>query len=457
MTIADLQSKRITVVGAARSGIAAARLLASAGAGVRLTDSGPERADVREEMEAVGVKVEFGGHGEVSLACDLMVVSPGVPSTAAFVRAVMERGTPVVSEIEAASWFCDAPIVAITGTNGKTTTTSLLGHVFAKDGRPTLVAGNIGTAFSDGAQDIAADGVAVLEVSSFQLDHIDGFRPRVGVLLNITPDHLDRYDGSVDNYADAKYRLFENMADGDALVYNIDDERIAARLSDDSYPFQPLPISIDRPLTVGGWIDGGDLCLRLSDAPNVKTERLMPVAALALRGRHNLYNSLAAAVAARVMDVRSEIVRESLATFSGVPHRLELVGEHQGVRFVNDSKATNVNAVWYALESFDREKVILIAGGRDKGNDYSALRDLVASRTRGVVAIGESAKKVMRDLGSVSARSVEADDMADAVRCAAALAEPGDVVLLSPACASFDQYDNYEHRGDAFRDAVNAL
>ncbi len=183
----------------------------------------------------------------------------------------------------------------------------------------------------------------------------------------------------------------------------------------------------------------------------------MPAAALALRGRHNLYNSLAAAVAARVMDVRSEIVRESLATFSGVPHRLELVGEHQGVRFVNDSKATNVNAVWYALESFDREKVILIAGGRDKGNDYSALRDLVATRTRGVVAIGESAKKVMRDLGSVAPRSVEADDMADAVRCAAALAEPGDVVLLSPACASFDQYDNYEHRGDVFRAAVNAL
>ncbi len=315
MTLSDLKSKRITVVGAARSGIAAARLLASAGAGVRLTDSGAERADVREEMEAAGVKVEFGGHGEVSLACDLMVVSPGVPTTAAIVQAALGRGTPVVSEIEAASWFCDAPIVAITGTNGKTTTTSLLGHVFKADGRPTLVAGNIGQAFSDGAQDVDADGVAVLEVSSFQLDHIDAFRPRVGILLNITPDHLDRYDGSVDAYADAKYRLFENMADGDALVYNIDDERVAARLASD-HPFQLLPISIDRSLQVGGWIDGGDLCLRLSDAPDSQTERLMPATALALRGRHNLYNSLAAAVAARVMDVRSEIVRESLATFS---------------------------------------------------------------------------------------------------------------------------------------------
>ena len=462
MLVPDLKGKAITVVGGARSGLAVARLLAGRGAKVFLTERGPATEGLADALRAARVAFEFDGHTERALACDLAVVSPGVPSTAPLVVQLGRTGVPVYSEVEVASWFCRAPIVAITGTNGKTTTTSLVGHVFRRSGaatgrpRKTVVGGNIGYPFADYVADVTEDDVVVLEVSSFQLDHVARFRPKVGVLLNITPDHLDRYGHDFNRYAGAKYRLFENMGPGDALVYNDDDAILAAYvpLAQPRRGFQGLPVSLDHEVAAGGFLRDGALVLRLPDQPE---EVLMPAADLALRGRHNLYNSLAAAVAARVMEVRSDVVRESLATFEGVPHRLEYVRELDGVRYINDSKATNVNAVWYALESFDREKVVLIAGGRDKGNDYASLRPLVRDKARAVIALGESADKVERDLGSAAPAAEVAASMEDAIRRARRIAKRGDVVLLSPACASFDMFENYEDRGDTFKRLVMAL
>ncbi len=457
-----LAGRAVTVIGGARSGLAVARLLAGRGARVFLSERGPATDGLPEALTAAGVAFEFGGHTARALDADLAVVSPGVPSTAPPVAQLVRQGVPVYSEIEVAAWFCAAPIVAITGTNGKTTTTSLAAYLFRRasestgDGyrpRRVVVAGNIGYPFADYVADLTADDLVVLEVSSFQLDHIDRFRPRVGVLLNITPDHLDRYDGDFLHYAAAKFRIAANMGPGDALVFNADDPMVAefADASARRRAFTALGLSLDGEVPAGAFVRDGALVLRLPSQPD---EVLMPVADLALRGRHNLYNSLAAAVAARVLEVRSDVVRESLATFEGVPHRLESVREFEGVRYVNDSKATNVNAVWYALESFEHEKVVLIAGGRDKGNDYATLRPLVRDKARAVVALGESAEKVMRELGASAPAAESAGSMEDAIRRARRLARPGDIVLLSPACASFDMFDNYEDRGDTFKRLV---
>ncbi len=466
---------RVTVVGAARSGLAAARLLARHGATVFLTDSGAVPAGAAEALATAGVPFEAGGHTRRALDADWLVVSPGVPTAAPIVQSALRQRLPVYSEIEVASWFCAGPIVAITGSNGKTTTTSLVGHLFATAGRPHVVAGNIGYAFADYADTVDADAAAILEVSSFQLDHVAAFRPRVSVLLNVTPDHLDRYDHSLEQYAASKVRVFENAGAGDWLVYNHDDAfvRAAAEAHLAAHPgVVAAPFSIEAELPQGAFVrldaDGAEhIVLALPDPsptspPNVI---LMPTADLALPGRHNLYDSLAAAIVARAMEIRSDIVRESLTSFEGVPHRLEKVRTLNGVAYVNDSKATNVNAVWYALESFAGPRpggggggrVVLIAGGKDKGNDYGPLQPLVEAKVGGVVAIGESAETVERELGPHAPAVARASSMEEAIQFARLMAEPGDTVLLSPACASFDMFDNYEDRGDTFKRLVNAL
>ncbi|ARA93733.1 MAG: UDP-N-acetylmuramoyl-L-alanine--D-glutamate ligase [Bacteroidetes bacterium] len=450
----EINGLKVTVIGGARSGLAVARLLAGAGARVFLTDHGTPTQGLEAALEAAGVRYEFGGHTPRALDADVMVISPGVPSTINLVQQARRSGLPVYSEIEVASWFCRAPIVAITGTNGKTTTTSLTGYILRRAGRRTLVAGNIGYPFSDYVLDAGEADVVVLEVSSFQLDHIATFRPRVSVLLNITPDHLDRYNYDFNAYAQSKFRIFENQHGDDVLVYNRDDHLIHEYVSwvAPRRGLRTLSFSLDETPGSSAFVRGGHLVLRVHQQEEV----LMQANQLALRGRHNLYNSLAAAVAARVMEVRSDVIRESLASFEGVPHRLELIRELDGVRYINDSKATNVNALWYALESFT-EPVVLIAGGRDKGNDYAAVRPLVQQKARAVIAIGESADKVLRDLGTAAPHSVHAASLEEALRYARLFAEPGDVVLLSPACASFDMFENYEDRGDTFRRLVNSL
>ena len=447
------------MVGGARSGRAVARLLAEAGGEVFLTEQDAPPAGTAAALDEAGVEYEFGGHTVAALDADFFVLSPGVPTQSNIVQQALRAGLDVYSEIEAASWFCDAPIVAITGTNGKTTTTSLTGHVFRMafadtPGREAIVAGNIGYPFSDYVLDTEPRDVVVLEVSSFQLDHVDTFRPRVSVLLNITPDHLGRYDHDFEAYAQAKHNIFRNQGEGDVVVYNRDDGdvRDAAEQAAAEQGVRPMAITREGVPAAGAGLQDDRIVLRTDD----EDDSLMPQDELALRGRHNMYNSLAAAVSARVMEVENDVIRESLSGFEGVPHRLEEVRTVDGVLYVNDSKATNVNAVWYALESFDRP-IVLIAGGRDKGNDYTNLKPLVRDRVRAVVALGESAEKVERELGEEAPDRSRAETMEDALSQSQRAAQPGDVVLLSPACSSFDMYENYEDRGDTFRRLVETL
>ncbi|WP_263784911.1 UDP-N-acetylmuramoyl-L-alanine--D-glutamate ligase [Salinibacter grassmerensis] len=459
MTPDEVRTARATVVGGARSGRAVARLLAEAGGEVFLTEQDASSDGAAAALEEAGVEYEFGGHTVEALDADYFVLSPGVPTQSNIVQQALRAGLDVYSEIEAASWFCDAPIVAITGTNGKTTTTSLTGHVlrtaFADDpDREAIVAGNIGYPFSDYVLDTEPTDVVVLEVSSFQLDHVDTFRPRVSVLLNITPDHLGRYDHDFEAYAQAKHSIFRNQGEGDVVIYNRDDGdvRDAAEQAAAEQGVRPMAITGEGVPATGAGLRDGRVVLRADD----EDDSLMPQDELALRGCHNMYNSLAAAVSARVMEVENDVIRKSLSGFEGVPHRLEEVRTVGGVLYVNDSKATNVNAVWYALESFDRP-VVLIAGGRDKGNDYTDLKPLVRDQVRAVVALGESAGTVVRELGDEAGTHSRADTMEDALSQAQRAAQPGDVVLLSPACSSFDMYENYEERGDTFRRLVDTL
>jgi UDP-N-acetylmuramoylalanine--D-glutamate ligase len=456
----QMDGRRVTVIGGARSGRAAARLLVDRGARVFLSDAGSLQAGVRNELNALGVAIEDRGHTDRALEADLIVTSPGVPNTAPPLKGAFEKQIPVASEIELASWFCRARVIAITGTNGKTTTTELIGHILREAGVPTMVCGNVGKPFSDCIDKATSNHIVVLEVSSFQLDHVHTFRPEVSVVLGITPDHLDRYDFDMDRYAAAKLRICARQRGTDAFIHSLDDERLAAFVRSRAVENGPRLLGLtltDNPEShilsdAAGYLKDGYLTLRLDNME----ETLMQPNDLALRGRHNVYNSLAAAVAARVVEVRSDVMRESLRTFEGVPHRLEHVREVDGVRYVNDSKATNVNAVWYALESYS-EPVVLIAGGRDKGNDYEKLIPLVQKRVRALITIGEAAETIHAQLGPHVQDAVVADTLADAVHLGHLLAQSGDVVLLSPACSSFDMFDSYEDRGERFKQLVSNL
>jgi UDP-N-acetylmuramoylalanine--D-glutamate ligase len=439
MQPSDVRTKQVTVVGGARSGRAVARLLAEAGAEVFLTEQGPPTDGLEAALDEAGVDYEFNGHTTRAIEADFFVLSPGVPTQSNIVQQAMRSGIDIYSEIEAASWFCEAPMVAITGTNGKTTTTSLAGHVFRQaladaPDREAIVAGNIGYPFSDYVLDAEPTDVVVLEVSSFQLDHVDTFRPRVSVILNITPDHLDRYNDDFHAYAQAKFNIFRSQQAGDVVVYNRDDTLVRDYVTQAAAErgLRALGLSLTDEVEAGAFLHDDRIIFRIDD----EDEPLMQRDELALR--------------------ESDVIRESLSGFEGVPHRLEEVRVVDGVLYVNDSKATNVNAVWYALESFDRP-VVLIAGGRDKGNDYTDLKPLVREGVRAVVAMGESADTVYEELGTEAEHRQKARSMEEALDHAQGFAQPGDAVLLSPACSSFDMYENYEERGDLFRRLVKTL
>ncbi len=445
---------RYSVLGGARSGLAVAHLLASRGATVFLSDSAPREKmhSAAAALEAIGVSFEFGINSRRVLDAETVVVSPGVPSDAPLVKEALARGIGVVSELEVASWFCPAPVVAITGTNGKTTTTVLTGRMLSDARRASVVAGNIGTAFSEVVGNLNGDAVAVLEVSSFQLDYVRSFRPKVAAILNITPDHLDRYGHSFENYIAAKERIFANQGTGDVLIYNADDDVTRTAVTRDvPPPVELLPFSVRRHLDRGAFLSGGVLTV----ATGGKRHDIVRADAISIRGEHNLANAMAASLAAIVMGVPPASIRSTLRNFKGVEHRLEFVRELDRIVYVNDSKATNVDSVWYALRAFDRPLIVLM-GGRDKGNDYGRLREPVQENVRAVVAIGESADKVRAAFAPV-VRVESAATMGEAVSAARRLAHPGDIVLLSPACASFDWFENYEHRGRVFKEAVMSL
>ncbi len=454
MRVRTVDGKRVSVIGAARSGRAIAALLARRGARVFVSDRAAEdqMREAAEEFRALRIPFEFGANSERILDADLVVVSPGVPSDLPILRAAANKNITVASELEVSAWFCRGTIVGITGTNGKTTTTTLTGTLLEDGGLKAVVGGNIGTAFAQLVESVDRSTIAVLEVSSFQLDHSIEFRPRVSVLLNITPDHLDRYEHSFAKYSDAKARIFSHQGAGDTLIYNLDDPEAARQVTAHApRDVRRLPFSVEQRLQEGAWVENGRLVVSVENARST----ILPTASIGIPGVHNLSNAMAASLAAIVLGVSPGAIAKTLERFKGVEHRLEFVRELKGVRYINDSKATNVDSVWYALQSFDRP-IVLILGGRDKGNDYTRLHELVRNRVRAIVAIGESAGKVVKAFEGI--RTVDtAENMEDAVDLCMRRAQPGDVVLLSPACASFDWFDNYEHRGKVFKNIVAGL
>jgi UDP-N-acetylmuramoylalanine--D-glutamate ligase len=447
----DLAGKRILVVGLGRSGIAAARLCATRGAHVTVNDA-KDTTELRSALDQLPatVRQELGGHpAELFAAQDMIVLSPGVPPMPQ-IDAAREKGVFVTGELELASWFVESTIVAITGTNGKSTTTTLCGAMLAATGRPTFVGGNLGTPLAEvlGTRAARPGGICVVEASSFQLETARTFRPQVAVLLNISPDHLDRYP-DLAGYIAAKQRIFAAQTASDFAVVNIDDPNVetAAR----SIQSRCVLISTHRALGVGGWIDGDSLCVRLAGGPIEYYPAQLP----GLVGRHNQENALAALVAARLQGALPAEARQALVAFRPLPHRMELVGDFNDIEFYDDSKGTNVGAVVAALDGFPR-KVVLIAGGRDKGGSYAPLAEVMRRYGRAAVLIGEAALKIQAVLARVVPVEL-ATDMDEAVELAAGLAERGDAVVLSPACSSFDMFRDYAHRAQVYRTAVQVL
>lgn len=457
----DVVGKKISIIGAARSGTAVAQLLKHKGATVFVSDqqSESELTSHIAYLRSHGIEFETGGHSERVYDCSLMVISPGVPSNAPVVLEAQRRGVEIVSEVEVASWYCSAPMVAVTGSNGKTTTTTLIGRILGDAKKKYVVAGNIGTAFSAVVLGLDEATVVVLEVSSFQLDFCKTFRPSVSMILNITPDHMDRYENSMEKYSASKARVFSNQMAGDVFIYNYDDDwtrRVSTKAT-----CKRLPFSADNHDGDGAFIQDNTMITILHG----KKSEVIAANEISIPGKHNLYNAMAATLAGQIMGVTVASIRATLKNFKGVEHRLEFVREVDGVRYVNDSKATNVDAVWYAVQSYPNS-IVLILGGRDKGNDYTKLIDLVHKNVRAIVAIGESAEKVARAfhghvpvevVGTVGSEIPNRTSMEKAVYTARRLAHPGDIVLLSPACASFDWFHNFEERGAIYKDIVEKL
>jgi len=449
----ELKNKRVLVVGLGKSGIAAAMFLRRQGARVTVSDSRSAVALAKEipALLDAGVMVESGGHGLLTFRRqDLIVISPGVPLDTPEVKQVIGYGMPVIGELELASRFLKGRIVAITGSNGKTTTTTLIGKILKDAGLPAQVGGNIGTPVIDLVTESTDETINVLEVSSFQLETIEQFRPWIALVLNITPDHLDRH-GSFENYAAMKTRITERQESDDFLVLNAEDkstQMVAAKTKAQIFWFSPR-----RPIKQGAFVHGESIVFIPKEG--AKAEPIMPVAEITLRGAHNVENVLAAVCAARLAGVPAETIRASIASFKAVEHRLEFVRTVQGVEYFNDSKATNVDAAMKAVDAFP-SGIHLILGGKDKDSDYTLLSPLLRERVKAVYTIGSAAEKIERELKGV-VKMVGAGTIDVAVREASKSAVPGDVVLLAPACSSFDQFENYEHRGRTFRQIVNEL
>ncbi len=447
----DLNNKRVLVVGLGKSGAASALFLKARGARVTVSDSKPQD-QLGEEIPLLldhGIAVETGGHGERTFqGQDLIVVSPGVPVDAPHLVQARALGEPVIGEIELAAQFLPGPIVAITGSNGKTTTTTLAGEIVTAGGHPAVVGGNIGTPAISLVERARPDTIVVLEVSSFQLETIQTFRPKVAVVLNVTPDHLDRHR-TFAAYADAKARIFENQQAADFAVLNADDPtcvKLESRTRAQVFWF-----SRKKEVQQGAYVHEGNILFR---GPGGQSE-IMLVSEVPLKGAHNIENVLAAVCVGALLGCEPQRIRQAVRDFKAVQHRLEYVATIRGVEYYNDSKATNVDATIKALESFPAN-IHVILGGKDKGSDYTVLNDLLRQRVKRVYTIGAAAGKIESQIKG-AAEIVHAETLETAVKRAAAAAQPGDVVLLAPACASFDQFQNYEHRGRVFKEVVRAL
>ncbi len=447
----EVKNKKISVIGAVRSGVSAAKLIKKLNGIPFVSDLNDEEKlkDYIIELQREGIEYETGEHSEKVYDCDVMVVSPGVPLDAPVVVKAKEKGIKLISEVELAYQNCKGKVIAITGTNGKTTTTSLCGHVFNHCGYNTFVAGNIGLAFSEIALDVEENEFVALEVSSFQLDLIDEFKPKAAIILNITPDHLNRYENSFDKYAESKQNIYRNQDAHDYLILNKDNGEVIKYLKE--HKSKSFYFSLNEEVDNGCFKEDNRIHFR----KNGKEKFVCSVSDIKIKGEHNVSNAMAVICAAKIFGLDNEKIVRSLQTFEGVEHRLELVREIDGIKFINDSKATNVDSVWYALRSFD-EPVFLILGGQDKGNDYSQIKELVIEKVKKIYAIGSSAEKIFNFFHNDVKVEIK-NSLEEVVTAAMNEAREGDVVLLSPACASFDMFDNYEHRGEVFKKAVQSL
>ncbi|MBQ8722316.1 MAG: UDP-N-acetylmuramoyl-L-alanine--D-glutamate ligase [Paludibacteraceae bacterium] len=450
-------NSRIVVLGAGESGVGSAILAQNKGFDVFVSDMSAIKPQYKAELEKRNIPYEEKQHTEtLILNADEVIKSPGIPEKAPIIKALRAQNTPIISEIEFAGRYTNAKTICITGSNGKTTTTMLTYHILCEAGYKVGLAGNVGKSFAWQVAEQEFD-YYVIELSSFQLDGMYDFRADVAILLNITPDHLDRYEYKFQNYIDSKFRILQNMTKEQTFIYWSEDPVIKAELEKREIMASQAPF-IDtrceiRDARYGAQylIDTDELIFGFEEELRIKTEEIT------IKGKHNMYNSMAAAVAANIMGVKNETIRRSLATFQGVEHRLEYVATIRGVRYINDSKATNVNSCWYALQSM-KTPVVLILGGTDKGNDYSEIADLVREKVHTLIFMGLDNKKLNEYFGlNTNCKIIDTDNLADAVKAAYDVAQKGDTVLLSPCCASFDLFKNYEDRGEQFKQAVKQL
>ena len=447
----DGNGRRLVVLGAGESGIGTAILAQQKGYEVFVSDRGKIKKKYKEVLEHLDLDWETERHTEAKiLNADLVMKSPGIPDTAPLIKALRKKGIPVISEIEFASRYTDAVIIAITGSNGKTTTTMLTHHLLKGGGLNVGMAGNIGDSF---AKMVAKENhdFYVLEISSFQLDGIVDFHPHIAILTNITPDHLDRYDHDFEKYIASKFRIAENQTGADFFIYDADDEVLVDWLGQHPVKSKSLPFSIQRKLDEGAYFENKNIKIRTTNETlEMTTEELT------LEGKHNLKNTMAGMTAAKLVGIRKQALRDQIGSFEGAPHRLEKVLKIHHVQYINDSKATNVNSVFYALDSI-KTPIVWIVGGEDKGNDYRPLMRLVREKVKAIICLGMDNEKIKDVFGNVVEPLVETYAMSEAVKVAYKIAERGDTVLLSPACASFDLFKNYEDRGDQFKEAIRNL
>ncbi len=445
--------RRLVVLGGGESGVGAAILGKDKGMEVFLSDMGTIAPRYRDMLASEGIEWEEGTHTlERILAADEVVKSPGIPPTVPVMREIIAKGIPVISEIEFAGRYTDAKMVCITGSNGKTTTTLLTYHILRNAGLNVGLAGNVGRSL---ALQVAREhhDVYVIELSSFQLENMYEFKANIAVLLNITPDHLDRYDYKMQNYVNAKFRIIQNLTPQDAFIFWENDPVIIAQMKHVVTEAQLFPFAEKYEPGAAAYVDADDLLIL--DTPATKLR--MPRAELSLNGLHNLYNSMAAGLSACLLDIRKEDIRKALSDFEGVEHRLEFVAEIDGVRYINDSKATNVNSCWYALESMPSSGVVLILGGKDKGNDYTEIEPLVREKVKAIVCMGKDNTKLLDFFSGKVATIADTHSLSEAVATCARIATSGDTVLLSPCCASFDLFKSYEDRGEQFKEAVRNM
>jgi len=447
-----MEQQRIVILGAGESGVGAAMLAQKKGFDVFVSDFGAIADRYKQDLEGLKIVFEEKQHStELILNAHEVIKSPGIPDTAPIIKELKKKGVPVISEIEFAKRYTQAKTICITGSNGKTTTTMLTYHILKKAGFNVGLAGNIGHSFAAQVVTEAFDWY-VLEISSFMLDDMHEFRADIAILLNITPDHLDRYDYKMANYAASKMRITQNQRPEDHFIYCADDAETIKVLKGAKVNSKMLPFSIRKKVEEGAYLEGSNIHINI----NHKEQLTMSISELALQGKHNIYNSMASGIVSKVLDIRNQIIRESMGDIKNIEHRLEHVAKISGVDYINDSKATNVNSTWYALESVSAE-VILIMGGVDKGNDYEMLKDLVKKKVKAIVCLGKDNKRIHEAFEDDVDIIVNTFSANEAVQVSYHLAKKGDTVLLSPACASFDLFKNYEDRGNQFKMAVKEL